>query len=68
VRLIEVDRQADAVAAAEEAITRYADAARLTGADRTKIFSELRLFATELDGNGLHDLASRARHAADRVG
>ena len=37
VRLLQVDRRADAVAAAQEAIGRYGDAATLTGADRTKI-------------------------------
>ena len=68
VRLLQVDRHADAVAAAQEAIGRYGDAARLPGADRTKIISELRLFATELDGNGLPDLANRAREAAGRIG
>jgi hypothetical protein len=68
VRLLQVDRHADAVAAAQEAISRYGEAARLTGADPTKITSELRLFATELDGNGLPDLANRAREAADRIG
>jgi tetratricopeptide (TPR) repeat protein len=66
-RLIEVDRRVDAVAAAEEAITRYADAARLPGADHNKIISELRLFGNELAGNGLPDLADRARQAADRI-
>jgi hypothetical protein len=68
VRLLQVDRHADAVAAAQEAISRYGDAARLPGADRNKIISELRLFATELAGNGLPDLANRAREAADRIG
>jgi hypothetical protein len=38
------------------------------GADHNKIISELRFFASELDGNGRPDLANRARKAADRVG
>ena len=43
IRLFEDDRRDDAVAAAEEAITRYAGAARLAGADIDKIRSELAL-------------------------
>jgi len=66
VGLLQVDRHADAVAAAQEAAT--GERPGLAGADRTKIISELRLFATELDGNGLPDLANRAREAANRIG
>jgi hypothetical protein len=63
-----VDRRADAVAAAEESITRYAEAAGSPVQTHNKIISELRFFfATELDGNGRPDLANRARKAADRV-
>ena len=64
IRLFEDDRRDDAVAAAEEAITRYAGAARLAGADIDKIRTELALFAVELDGQQEPDLALRAREAA----
>ncbi len=64
IRLFEADRRNDAAAAAEEAITRYAGAARLPGADVDKIRSELALFAVELDGQQQPDLARRAREAA----